>query len=405
MKFAVQITDCGPLSFRDGRETFRATSLDYVPGSVLLGVLATIPAQLHNNAQERDAIFFGKQSGFGNLYPSRFEQEDLKGDMDPVYPIPATAVSCKRFPGFRFDETDADQPHHGVRDTVIPWTLFCLGQRSRIDVLQPLSSCPHEGCNQPLDRFSGFYRRDPFDVTILGKASVQKGLRTRTGIDRSTGSVHQRILYSRETLQPNMTFWGTATVPDECADGFEAFVQAANASGLLRLGNNRTRGFGSATLQVDRIEDEDVDSLRQNIRTFNDELRTQAKRYAIDTPHKLYLPLTLISDVILYDRLLRQRTKFDTSALADLGIERAELIYRNSNVRQVMGWNSLWRVPKADDTAITMGSVFVFGLSQELNDDLLQVLLRMQRSGIGVRRREGFGQLLVANPFHWEVNE
>ncbi len=405
MKFAVYITDCGPLSFRDGRETTSPASLDYVPGSVLLGVLATVYAQLNDDMQVLNEMFFDEEGGFGNLYPSQFEKEDLQDKTDPVYPVPVTAASCKRFEGFRFDETGVDQPHHGVRDTLIPWALFCLSQRNRIDVLQPLATCPHEGCDQPLDRFSGFYRRDRFEATALGKARVRKGLRTRTGIDRSTGGVHHSILYSREVLQPSMTFWGTATVPDKHADAFDAFVQTASASGLLRLGNNRTRGFGAAILQVERISEDDIDSLRQRIRAFDGGLRAQARSYSIDTPHKLYLPLTFTSDTIIYDRLLRQRTGLDANALSAFGIEGAELIYRNSSVRRVMGWNSLWRVPKADDIAITMGSVFLFGLSQELNDDLLQVLLRLQRNGVGVRRREGFGRLLIANPFHWEVFE
>lgn len=405
MKYAVQITDCGPLSFRDGRETTNPGTLDYVPGSVLLGVLATVYAQLHDDTQIFDEIFFDEETSFGNLYPSRFEKEDLNGGIDPVYPIPMTAASCKRFAGFHFDEVDTDQPHHGVRDTVIPWTLFCLSQQKRIDVLQPLATCPHRGCGQPFDHFSGFYRRDPFEATMLGKADVRKGLRTRTGINRSTGSVQQSILYSRETLQSGMTFWGTATVPDKHADAFDAFIQTANTSGLLRLGNNRTRGFGSVLLQVDSIDDDDIESLRQRMLLFDSKLRRQASDHDIGLPHNLYFPLTLTSDAIVYDRLLRQRTMLDANTLSSFGIEDTELIYHHSSLRQVMGWNNLWRIPKANDTAIAMGSVFLFGLSQELDDDLLQVLLRMQRNGIGVRRREGFGRLIIASPFHWEVNE
>jgi CRISPR-associated protein Csx10 len=86
-----------------------------------------------------------------------------------------------------------------------------------------------------------------------------------------------------------------------------------------------------------------------------------------------------------------------------IGIQGAKLVYQNSGLRRVMGWNDLWRLPKPDDLAITMGSVFLFGVTAPLNDDLLDILLNIQNNGLGARRREGFGRVVVASPFHWEV--
>ena len=60
-------------------------------------------------------------------------------------------------------------------------------------------------------------------------------------------------------------------------------------------------------------------------------------------------------------------------------------------------------MPKADDLAVTMGSVFVFGLDRPLDAETAAKFLAMQEGGIGARRREGFGQLVVASPFHYEM--
>ena len=202
-----------------------------------------------------------------------------------------------------------------------------------------------------------------------------------------------------------MSFWGTLAVSSEASRAFAQFVEEANRTGLLRLGNNRTRGFGRVTLSLAQVDEADsAQSLSTRIQTFDAELRKRAQAQKIETPHQFYLPLTLISDAVLFDRLLRHRAAIEPDYLAQTwGISGAELVYQNSGTRRVMGWNDLWRLPKRDDVAIAKGSVFLFGLARTLGDDLLPALLRMQTEGIGARRREGFGRLLVASPFHWEV--
>lgn len=403
MKYIVRITDSGPLSFRAGRETTSGETLRYVSGSVLFGALAATYAKLrHDETVSFNEIFFSDESSFGNLYPSSFSHAGLARDRDAVYPLPNTATTCKRFGGFQFDEEDSDDPHHGVYDTLISWALFALSHESNFDVFKPLEECAN--CGEAMDRIDGFYRRNARDAQKMGTASIKRSLRTRTGINRATGTVQQGILYSREVLRPGMEFWGTVSVPDAQKDRFQKFVEEANQSGMLRLGNNKTRGFGRVILKLTRARERgELDSLRERMQTFDAELRKAAQKFDIKTSHKLYLPLTLTADAILFDRLLRYRTALDSQYLEELGILGAKLIYQNSGTRQVMGWNTLLGVPKADEMGIAMGSVFLFGLDSQLDDNLLQTLLRMQTEGIGARRSEGFGRLQVASRFHWEV--
>ena len=405
MKYIVRITDCGPLSFRTGRATAATETLPYVPGTALLGGLASAHALLRHDPTEFDALFMDDGASFGNLYPASFDMDELKDDMSPIYPLPRTAMSCKRFAGFTFDEKDPkDKPHHGVFDALIPWALFALSGQTDTRPLEAFKRCPR--CGEPLDRFDGFYRRNLFDAQEIGTTKAQLGLRTRTGIHRITGTVRQGILYSRQVLQAGATFWGTLTVNDNQAQAFDRFVQQANTSGLLHLGNNRTRGFGRVTLQIEAMNDgETLDELKTRIQTFDAALRQQAQSFGIGTPHAAYVPLTLVSDAILFDRLLRYRTSLAPDYLADVwGLKGVELIYQNSGTRRVLGWNTLLRLPKPDDIAITKGSVFLLGFSKPPDDEMLGTLLKMQDKGIGARRREGFGRLRVAHPFHWEVN-
>jgi len=171
---------------------------------------------------------------------------------------------------------------------------------------------------------------------------------------------------------------------------------------MVRLGNNRTRGFGRVVLDIRESEEEDAEELAQRAKAFDTMLREEARQAGIATPHAFYLPLTLISDAILYDRLLRYRLQVTSDYLTRAwGIQEAKLVYHNAGRRLVSGWSNLWGLPKADEWAIAMGSVFLFGLPSEPD---FSTLARMQSEGIGARRSEGFGQVRVAESFHQEVN-
>jgi len=407
MKYIACITDSGPLSFRIGRGTSTVATLPYVPGTTLLGGLAAVHARLHHNPEEFSAFFLSEDSYFGNLYPASFNNKNMTYTDSPVYPLPRTALSCKRFGGFRFDEDDPqDDPHHDVWDSLIPWGIFMLSGQKCIKALDAIQSCLV--CDEPMAGLESFYRCDPYDKQKMGRAEIKRSLRTRTGINRTTGTVHRGILYSREVLR-NMRFWGMLNIPDAYAEAFERFVEDINSSHLLHLGNNRTRGFGRVNLKLDEVEkdkEDTADTLKMRIETFNDKMRREADQAGVHLSHSYYLPLTLTSNTLLVDRLLRYQTTITPDYLAEMwGIVGTELVYQNSATHQVMGWNDLWMLPKPDEIAITMGSVFLFGVDGELNDGQIQTLLQMQSEGIGSRRREGFGRLLIASPFHWEVRD
>jgi len=406
MRYVARVTKSGPLSFRSGRDKADASTLDYVPGSTLLGGLAGAHARLRHDPEEFDTFFMGEMSRFGNLYPSRFKSDELKGAEGPVRPLPTTARSCKRFPGFKCESVSdpSGKEYHGVSDALIPWALFALSGQGNGAPLESLKTCPDPRCESSTAPFGGFYRRDVFDADFFGQAKPLKGLRTRTGINRATGTVQHGVLYSREVLD-DTTFWGTLRVPGEAAEPFSAFVGEANEKGMLRIGNNRSRGFGRVNLKLDEAGEPDTtENLRERIDGFNDALSRAAAEAAIEAEHAWYLPLTLESDVVLVDRLLRHRLSIPPQYLEERwGLGGAELVYNSSSSVRVIGWNSLLGLPKPDDVAIQKGSVFLYGMSDPLDAESLDALLTLENAGIGARRREGFGRVRVANRFHWEV--
>jgi hypothetical protein len=85
---------------------------------------------------------------------------------------------------------------------------------------------------------------------------------------------------------------------------------------------------------------------------------------------------------------------------AACGLNGVALIYCNATSRRVSGWNSLWGLPKADEWAVAMGSVFLFGLPATPD---WQALASTQANGVGSRCAEGFGTIRIADEFHVEA--
>lgn len=396
------LTTLTPISLRAGRAQTESKSLMYIPGSTVLGSLAAAHTRLRPNQRDEFAAFFLRdQCIFGNLYPATFNHEDLDDEEQPVYPLPRTARTCKRFPGFRFGADREREERHGCFDDLIAWTVFMRSDQQVTALLDANKACSHPDCTADIDRAEGYYRRG-FDPEQIGQPETGRGLRTRTGISRVTGAVAQGILYNREIIHTDQQFWGTVTVADaQLEHALQGFIKEAAGRGLIRLGNNRTRGFGRVNLGMHAHEEATQAELAERAHAFDAQLRATAQDVQVTLPHAFYLPITLVSDTLLYDRLLRHQLHITGDYLAERwAIAGAELVYQNTGRERIAGWHDIWGLPRADEWGIAMGSVFLFGLPAE--PDFAQ-LARMQREGIGARRSEGFGQVRIADAFHQEV--
>lgn len=388
-----------PLTFRSGRDAACSSTHEYVPGISLIGGLAQAHQALRRNPEEFAAFFLHNRIQFGNCYPALFAATALQADNYPVLPLPLTARSCKRFPGFVFHAENERKHRAGVTDLLIPLALFALSGEQRGDLLDQYQK--HPRTNEPLDRLEGFFRRGS-QADHYGQPRQRKALRTRTGINYDTGIAQSAILYSREVLERGTKFWGCWHVDDDLTEAFAQFVTEVDKGDLLRVGNNRTRGSGHVRFNLQRIDEDTELDLKARIEAFTQHFKQQAATSQLDAPAALYVPILLTSDAILTDPLLRARLQISADDLAAIGIPGAELVFQAAGMRQVSSWNSLWGLPRADDWAITKGSVFLFALP-EANNATFAALLNWQRDGIGQRRTEGFGALTLAHRFHIEL--
>ena len=431
--FPLQLEAMSPLAIRADHAPGGVENVGYISGTTLLGSLAALHRMAHpDDTSTFEQLFLSGQVQYPDLYPASFTHDEFEKAANlPIYPLPKTAQSCKRFPGFKplAGET-ADDQRHGVRDSLMDWAAFTVGSMANkddksIDVEMLLK--PWQGkdrkvcstCGKPMDHFTGYYRRRDSDGH-MAKAEADTRLQTRTGINRTTGTVQESILYSRQVFEEHTRFWGMVHVEGDVAQPLMEFISEIGVSGLARIGTGRSRGMGKAHLHLaDKPSGEQArfDDFKKRVEALDTKLRRQVEAaFGSLALQPFYFALTLHSPVILRDELLRYRGAIDAKTLrallplpvpeATLPADSFTLVYQNADTRQVMGWNELWGMPRTKEVAIETGSVFLYSSTVEPGEEkegLLKALFELEEAGIGRRKAEGFGRICVSDQFHQEV--
>src|SRR3989440_3086669 len=422
--FSLNLETTSPLAIRADHAPTRAESADYISATALAGSLAAVYRLYHQQDSEQfEQLFLNGQVYYPDLYPATFGSEEMQKALNaPVYALPKTAQSCKRFSGFvpLQDEDVEKDDRHGARDTLLDWAAFEVGNKASqaievTSLLKPLQEhkyCSHPGCDKPMDHFTGYYRRSEDEKLAKAEVEKRKRLQTHTGINRDTGTVQEGILYNRSVFQEHTRFWGMLKLPEHLATPLGTFIGEVGLSGLVRIGTGRTRGMGRVHLSIEpmKAEHHSIETFKKNLKTFNDKLRKVVQQSFPVEKYKpalkpFYFAVTLHSPVILRDSLLRYAGTLDKKTLAALlGVpeDTFELLYQAASTKRVTGWNELWGTPRMNEYAIDTGSVFLFSSTVEMNEPLCEALFKLEEEGIGERRAEGFGRLRISDPFHLE---
>lgn len=419
--FYLSMEAISPLAIRSDHAQGGAETLQHIPGTALLGSLASTHRMLRPTQDTEFASFFlNDEVSMPFLYPAKFSKSDtgIAGSIYPVSPLPKTAQTCKRFPGFQLlPGEESDEDRHGIRDSVLDWTTFSLLNDEKQDITALLNAtkahdtCTYTSCQQVMDSIRGYYRSGRSNLRQRMQAKVETHLQTRTGINREWGVVEESILYNREVFDEGMRFWGEAILPDALTGDFKNFIDEANDQAILRIGTGRTRGMGNVRLVLDdeaEMKDtrsREIDYFDERLRQFHNALITQAREAGVRELAPFYFAVTLQSPTILCDPFLRYQKTLDVETLSKalhLSPQELRCVYQITGVQRITGWNELWGTPRTNDYAIEMGSVFVFSCTQEQNKELAQSLATLEEAGIGRRRSEGFGRIVISDPFHLE---
>jgi CRISPR-associated protein Csx10 len=348
-------------------------TLDYIPGSALRGMLAE--AFLYTSRQPDTLfrrVFVDDVVCFPNLYPLVNE--------GTARPIPLSAYTCKSEPGFKNDKRRFDEPEepHGVWDLLFEKCNEFTGREDRR--CHKEDECAHA----PLKPHEGFYNgSDPTPQTI----QIASIISTRTAVQTKTQSALEASLHSQRELPAGTKFRGLLTATDEHAlDALE------KALGSPVIGYTGRRRAGKVTLILQ------PPSLQSPQPAFLEEWPLQ-ERWSFFT-------LTLLSDTILVDRLLRPVVTLTSDILkdreqVDFPTEVSVCVVKAfCATRRVSGWHSIARIFKPDDIALVKGSTFLLKVPTEARELVQQWMSSVTANGIGLRKSEGFGRVCFDEPLH-----
>jgi CRISPR-associated Csx10 family RAMP protein len=357
----------------------------YIPGGALLGFFANDYLRGENGNPDGTfrRWFLDARTRFQNLYPALHESAS---ECYASAPLPLSTFTCKRYPG-RYRGRMAEE--HLVSD--------CLLRNIPM-------ACPQDSCGAEMKAVEGllYYRPEDDEFYRLEP-------RIRVNMHNMIDDERQRPpepggLFSFECLEEEQFFEGQIAFDStESKESFrELFADVLHGERKVYLGRAKRRHYGCAELELmDEVDESLAEILlrppfEERWAAFSDQKELGRGGFTV----------TLYSDAILCDRALRHATSLTENLFAletGLEAEKLKLNRRFSSHRRVGGFSAVHGLPKEFDIAVSKGSAFHFSYQGD-QDKLREALRKAEESGIGFRTNEGFGTIIVNDPYHLRGN-
>ncbi len=396
-----------PLVVRKERQSQRSEGVTSLSGTLVRGALAQ--------------VYLDQRGAADDLFYRLFVDEEVCrfGPLDPgENTFPLSAASCKREGGFLAENK------HGMVDLL--WLRIArrlLGRELLDDNGLPHGvRCAVAACDQDLKAKDGFWQKGQGEPREA-KGQWRRGADAHVGIDRYLHSAHEAILYSLPVLEPReqgASLTGLIEASDEEVEQLRHLLE--DEDGEVRIGHARTRGYGRLRLKIGSPQpalDGDLAGWSEALIGFLAGLG--AGLPAFDPARDFFFSVDLPTGALLLDSVLRY--SLDLSGMvewlpplppanaarpvldvAPVPFEGGQLwclgaITRHERLR---GWNAAQGLPRQDEWLVSRGAVqaYLFRGDSAGRQALLGRLRKLQQAGVGARRGEGYGRVVVSDDFH-----
>ncbi len=222
------------------------------------------------------------------------------------------------------------------------------------------------------------------EYTLETKSSTEMHI----AIDPQTRRVKEGQLYGYVTLDAGQYFVGELLCKN--AADWELLQDLADLKEkealTLRIGKANRRGYGKVTAWFGAIDQKEPHPWR--VVHLNERV----------TVGSLEMIFTLLTDTIIQDPWGRYSAGFDLDWLKGIfGENLKEIECPRARMGELDGFNSHLKLPRWRDLALLAGSTVKLIFHQPVD---LQTLEDLEQNGIGLRRNEGFGQVVFNHPVY-----
>lgn len=353
-------------------------SLCIMPGNVLLGALAARGNFADANHYSRLIQIFRRGIvRFSALFPA---DGNTGNYLYPAFAAPLDIFRCKQHP--------ADDPAGGHPDQA-----FSLDSQTKIACLR----CPEND-----NAVEGLRNDSAYQTFVSGKLmnySPQRREEMHIRLDPATQRVRTGDLFSYVALESGQYLVGEIICYDTNTWRIlteETHIQE-NQPVQLRIGKGIRRGYGLVSAVFRPVQNNPFPPLQDRL----------------PDPRKPFRIL-LLSDTIVIDRWGRYPSSFSEDWLADAlgfsstdGEKKLRLIRSFSRSRTIDSFNNYLGLPRWRDIALIAGSAVGIQVtaSNMSNEDIWKLLEVVETNGIGMRRNEGYGQVVINHPLYNELQE
>ena len=391
-----------PVAIKRDRQSERSESVRFLTGTSVRGALASIYLQQYGQVD----------NDFRHLFLN--EGTCRFGPLDPGPEIfPLTAASCKR---------------EGIKHALVDQLWYRIAQHHTEGNLPEDAEIMWRQCGKceaDLKGHQGFWHEE--DGCLSESTSDKHHVAAHVGIDRHTNTAAESILYTLEALLPSgqeQDLSGWLMIDDNAFETLKTLLETE--SYRVSIGHHRTRGYGDVCLQLGESQDIENSETEGNWEQWSSELTAFLSSPPLSVPsltsEGFYFSLSFPTGALLVDHFLRYT--IDPAAMipwvpAMSSVDEAfpmkdrhtrslssggttQWITAVTKHERLRGWNAAHGLPRQDEWMVARGSVYVYcfqGTDAE-REALIQQLKTLSEEGIGLRRNEGFGTVVVSDDFH-----
>ena len=376
----------------------------YITGTVLRGAVATLYLQ-HNGQVDKifNSLFLNEGScRFGPLDPGRKNS-------------PLTAAVCKR-----------EGTEHAFVDLLWYQVVqhYMAGRMPR-DIGVDWRQC--KACKLDLKGHASFWNEGA-NNSLQEMGAGHHHVATHVGIDRHTVTAAESILYTPESLLPSgkaEDLYGWIMVDDTACANLHQLLAAGDYR--ISVGQHRTRGYGDMCITLGEVDaSDDSEAHPERWKQWSLDLIDFLSNQPFSVPEldseDFYFSLSFPTGAVFVDKFLRY--SLDPAAMIPwlssmssvddaFPIENRPVLQPSfgGTIRWISaatrhehlhGWNAAQGLPRQDEWGVARGSVYVYcfqGKTKE-REALIEELMSLSKDGIGLRRNEGFGTVIISDDFH-----